>query len=1180
MALLALGLLAVGLMRLDPGPLLTPKPYSAAKYPAANKPQVVENYGKLPLSFEANQGQTDGRVNFLSRGSGYSLFLTPTEAVLALRKPVVSNRGRTRHANAEAEQVPAAPPSVVRMKLVGANPSPRVSGLEELPGKNNYFIGNDPSKWRTRVPHYAKVQYDEVYPGVDLVYYGNQRRLEYDLVVEPGADPRGITLSFEGVERLRIDAQGDLVLDTPGGEIRQHKPLVYQEVDGVRREIAGAYVLNGGREVGFQVAAYDRSKPLIIDPVLSYSTYLGDGGSDIGWGIAVDASGNAYVRGQTSSVFPTASPIQPAHSGGTWDAFVTKLNAAGNALVYSTYLGGSGDESSLGEVGIAVDSSGNAYVTGRTDSTDFPTASPIQAANGGGSRDAFVTKLNAAGNSLVYSTYLGGTNRDEGYGIAVDASGNAYVAGSTNSDDFPTASPMQPDKNLQFDVFVAKLNAAGSALVYSTYLGGSAADEGFDIAVDTSGSAYVMGSTLSPDFPTASPIQPAHGGGIWDAFVAKLNAAGSALVYSTYLGGSGAESSLGAVGIAVDSSGNAYVTGRTDSTDFPTASPIQAAHGGGNRDAFVTKLNAAGNVLVYSTYLGGSGGDEPFGIAVDASGNAYVMGLTRSTNFPTANPLQATLDGISDVFVTKLNSPGNALVYSTYLGGNGSDIGYAIAVDASGNAYVTGQTGSGDFPTVNPFQADHAGATDVFIAKISDVAVGCTFSIAPISESFAASGGTGSVAVMAPEGCMWTAASNDSWISITSGESGSGNGTVEYSVAVNTGSSSRTGTMTIAGQTFTATQAGTPEPSALTVLPLTLSFSGAVGDPAAQQALQVGSDAGSVNWSVAATLLNGSGWLTVSPASGTATLAQPATVTAEVDFAALAAGVFQAVITVTDTETGFSAAVPLQAVVTSPGGQLLLDQTAFLFRVAEGGFAPPAQTLRVLNNGTAAVNWSLSSLPSWLTASPASGTAGVGAAQASAITLAANPSGLAAGVLQVLVTVSAPGASNNPQLFSATLQVAPTATPATADISPNGMLFVAEQDGALLAEQDLTVSNAGGGTLTADFVAATSSGGDWLMVSPSSGTASGGPFTTQVSVNPSGLAAGVYEGTITGTFSSGGPQQVDVLLIVTPPGSALRTRAVGRHARPSALHRGYNCWPPRLATASACRYLSPGCWRR
>ena len=329
--------------------------------------------------------------------SGYSLFLTPTEAVLALRRGSASSRPRNGNGsprNAEAKEAPAAPPAVVRMKLVGANPSPRVSGLEELPGKSNYFLGNDPDKWRTNVPHYAKVSYKDVYPGVDLVYYGNQRQLEYDLVVRPGADPDTIALSFEGVEGLRIDTQGDLVLDTSSGEIRQHKPLVYQEVDGVRREIAGAYALNSERKVGFQVAAYDAGQPLIIDPVLSYSTYLGGSGSDRGFGIAVDASGNAYVTGLTASTdFPTASPIQAAF-GGRFDAFVTKLNAAGNALVYSTYLGGGDDDDGCS---IAVDASGNAYVTGGTRSTNFPTASPIQPVpNADFFSEAFVTKLNAA----------------------------------------------------------------------------------------------------------------------------------------------------------------------------------------------------------------------------------------------------------------------------------------------------------------------------------------------------------------------------------------------------------------------------------------------------------------------------------------------------------------------------------------------------------------------------------------------------------------------------------------------------------------------------------------------------------------------------------------------------------------------------------------------------------------
>ena len=555
----------------------------------------------------------------------------------------------------------------------------------------------------------------------DLVYYGNQRQLEYDLIVAPGSDPEAIQLAFEGEDELEIDARGDLVLYSDGGQVRLHKPLVYQEVDGVRREIAGAYVLNGGRQVSFEVAAYDAGKPLIIDPVLSYSTYLGGAGADRGLGIAVDGSGNAYVTGLTRSTdFPTASPIQPAFGGaglGGGDAFVTKLNAAGNALVYSTYLGGSERDSGFD---IAVDASGNAYVTGQTESTDFPTASAIQPANAGNA-DVFVTKLNASGNALVYSTYLGGGSFECGFGIAVDGSGNAYVAGDTSSSDFPTASPMQPAQASGDEAFVTKLNAAGDTLVYSTYLGGDGNDDVLGIAVDASGNAYVTGDTQSTNFPTARPLQPAFGGNS-DVFVTKLNAAGAALVYSTYLGGS--EFDIG-LGIAVDASGNAYVTGVTRSTNFPTASPLQPANAGGSQDAFVTKLNAAGNALVYSTYLGGSGSEMRFGggIAVDAAGNAYVTGDTQSTNFPTARPLQPKAR-FEDIFVTKLNASGNALVYSTYLGGSDGDLRNAIAVDASGNAYVTGSTISGNFPTTpGAFQAVKGGGRfgeDAFIAKITD----------------------------------------------------------------------------------------------------------------------------------------------------------------------------------------------------------------------------------------------------------------------------------------------------------------------------------------------------------------------------------------------------------------------------------------------------------------------------
>src|SRR5438552_1638880 len=452
---------------------------------AAPEARVSETYGKLPLHFEANQGQTHQDVRFLARGSGYSLYLTAGEAVLVLTKP-----------NPDATRARGTP-VVVRMSLVGAAPKPPVSGLDELPGKANYLIGKDPAKWRTNVPTYAKVHYRAVYPGIDLVYYGNQRQLEYDFVVAPGADPERIVLGFQGGERLEINAEGELVLHAGGGALRQQKPVIYQEINGVRTRIEGRYVLKDAHRVGFQVAAYDQSRPLVIDPTLVYATYLGGSISDDGYGIAVDAAGSAYVTGLAGSTdFPTASPLQAASGGGT-DAFVSRLHAVGSALVYSTYLGGSGSE--LG-VGIAVDAAGSAYVTGQTTSTDFPTANPLQAASGGGT-DAFVSKLDAAGCALLYSTYLGGSGGDGGGGIAVDAAGSAYVTGWTTSTNFPTASPLQSAKAGFTDAFVSKLNAAGSALLYSTYLGGGFGDNyGLGIAVDAAGAAYVTGRTNSADF--------------------------------------------------------------------------------------------------------------------------------------------------------------------------------------------------------------------------------------------------------------------------------------------------------------------------------------------------------------------------------------------------------------------------------------------------------------------------------------------------------------------------------------------------------------------------------------------------------------------------------------------------------------------------------------------------------
>lgn len=703
---------------------------------APNSAEIGEAYGKLPLSFEANEGQTDERVKFISRGVGYTLFLTSDEAVLSLRP-----------AGHDKETVS----DVLRMKLKGANSSPAISSLEELPGRSNYFNGSDPAKWRANVRHYARAQYGQVYPGIDLVYYGNQRQLEYDFIVAPGADPSVIALTFGGAQKMEVDGGGDLVLHTQGGKVRQRKPVIYQEVDGERRMVAGSYALKGSDEAGFHLGDYDASKPLVIDPVLEYSTYLGGGGSgDVGYDVAVDKDGNAYVTGYTiSGDFPTtAGAFRQTFLGGPYDVFVTKFNAAGTALIYSTYLGGTlGDEA----YGISVSPDGKAYITGYTNSPDFPTtAGAFRTTFGGGpyqSGDAFVAALNATGSALLYSTYLGGADSDLANSIALDAAGNAYVTGRTSSPDFPTMKPIRPALSGVGDAFVTKLNATGTALIYSTFLGGAldsfpngttAPDSGAGIAVDTSGNAYVTGSAGSTDFPvTPGAFQQAIGGAqdyVGDAFVTKLNDTGTALVYSTYLGG--LRTDEGAA-VAVDAAGNAYVTGQTQSTDFPVKNPVRASNDGDfDADAFVTKLNTDGTALVYSTYLGSSHSDRGSDIVVDSLNRATVTGTTNSFFFPIVNPpVQEKPGGSTDAFVTSLDATGAAIFYSSYVGGSGNESGHGIGIDGADNIYLTGATTSittnpytSPFPTANPFQATRRGEGDAFVSKIAVNTMGFSIS--------------------------------------------------------------------------------------------------------------------------------------------------------------------------------------------------------------------------------------------------------------------------------------------------------------------------------------------------------------------------------------------------------------------------------------------------------------------
>jgi hypothetical protein len=560
------------------------------------------------------------------------------------------------------------------------------------------------------------------------VYYGKGRQLEYDFIVAPGGDPARIDLRFTGAERLTINAAGELVLHTAVGELRQPEPVIYQEIDGERRAVSGGYVLTGADRVGFRVGSYDRRRPLVIDPVLAFSTYFGGSSDDSGWDIAVDANGNVYITG--------ARPSVRSLEAYDYDAFVAKFSAAG-ALLWMTDLGDTCDDEGRG---IALDRFGSVYITGH-----LGYCYPFPELKGG----AFVAKLSSSGAlSYLFPFSDEWTGSDVGQAVAVDSAGNAYVTGLTSSGYFPSTPGafQQEFAGGIADGFVVKVNAAGNTLLYSTFLGGDDHESPNDIAVDSAGRAYVTGSTYSTNFPTRSaflPQRPTWGSYGVTGFVSKLTADGSGLVYSTYLGGGPSDV---AIGIALDASGNAYVTGVTESSEFPTTPGVVQPQPGDNRlcfyrlctDAFVTKLNASGTALVYSTYLGGDMFDEGVGIAVDTAGNAYVTGSTSSFTFPTVQAFQPRLGGESDAFVAKLNATGSTLVYSSYLGGgktseeyfDGYDGGIRIAVDGAGtNAYVIGQTYSANFPVAAAHQPTIGGGrcgildyrcADAFVTKIAD----------------------------------------------------------------------------------------------------------------------------------------------------------------------------------------------------------------------------------------------------------------------------------------------------------------------------------------------------------------------------------------------------------------------------------------------------------------------------
>lgn len=595
--------------------------------------------------------------------------------------------------------------------FVSPNGGVKPEGIEPIEGAFNLFNGPNAGLPESRVPAFRALLYRSVYDGIDFVVRFDGRQMKSEYRVAPGASPGRIRFRYLGADAAAIDEQGALRISGAAGGLFDSAPEIYQQNGSTRKSIPGAFRINRDGTVGFRLGGYDPSLPLVIDPVLGYTSEFNGNQSAVITAIAADAHGNVYATGYTPSTnLPLATPFQASPGGGN-DVFVFKLSPGGSSLEYATYLGGAGDDRAFA---IAIDAAGDAIVAGQTASLNFPLYSPVQSVPGGG-MDAFVAKLNPAGDALLFSTLLGGSGSDAANTVAVDSAGNIYAAGDTSSVNFPVLLPFQSQNRGAQDAFVTKLSASG-ALLYSTFLGGNSADHAAAIAVDSAGNAYLTGSTYSTNFPVAAAFQ-AHTGGGQDAFVTKLNPQGSALVFSTYLGGSGGApgSPESGAGIGVDSGGNVYVAGTTSSSNFPVQSPLQAAHSYGT-DIFLTKLAPAGSPLLYSTYLGGSSYDYANTLIVDMAGCAYVAGQTSSWDLPVTNPYQSSLAGMTDAFVIKMNTAGTSINFASYLGGSGLDAANALAVDHLANLYLAGTTQSNNFPQPNGIAPQQQGVVTGFVS--------------------------------------------------------------------------------------------------------------------------------------------------------------------------------------------------------------------------------------------------------------------------------------------------------------------------------------------------------------------------------------------------------------------------------------------------------------------------------
>ncbi len=1117
---------------------------TAAQQSAQPAPQAVRNYGHLPLTFEANQGQAAGQVKFLSRGHGYTTFLTAGAMVLNLRASRVESTSNKNGSQAASSQ--SSTRATLQFRLIGANSNPRVVGEDPQSGRVNYFIGKDPSKWYTNVPTYGKIRYKNVYPGIDLIFYGNHQQLEYDFAVAPKADPRQIQFQINGASQISLDEQGNLVLDVNGAKLHFQSPVVYQESNGQRVPVVGGYAMKDESHIGFQVSNFDATKPLVIDPVLVYSTYLGGSGADQPSGIAVDNSGNVYVAGYTDSAdFPLASlgslPSNTDH------VFVAKLDSTGSNLVYADYIGGNSDDYA---VALVLDSANEVYVTGSTQSSNFPVVNAYQSQQPGPST-GFVTRISADGSAILYSTYLGGNNYDQPAGIAIDNSGEVMVAGYTQSQNFPVANAYQATAQAnQGGIygtygFLTKFSVDGSSLVYSTYFAGNSnVEEGgccwvspFNtinaIAADADGNAYVTGSTNTYNFPVTSGSYSTTNTTQQNAtvaFVSKFNSAGG-LDYSTYFYDPSGYT-VSTASIAVDGSGSAYITGSAYSdTTFPVTSTSicnPGTQGSACGNAFVTKFNPAASALTYSTFLGANNDATPSSITLDANNDAYVLASSSSSSFAEVDGIEA-YDSQDDVMLVEIDPDGSSQLFATYIGGSGDDEPSGIVVDADGNMYIAGSTDSDDLPaTQGAFQTVTGGNTDAFIAKIGPASAPAV-ALTPYSLQFAATTvsstsqpqtvllrnmGSAALSISSITASGSFAQTNDCGSSVAAASSctisvtftPSAQGASSGSIAVADDASGAPHTVALSG-VGEGGSSGSPAPDAV-LAPASLTFSSTpVGRSGLAQSATL-TNAGNASLTIGNIQTSGDFSQTNTCSNS---LAAGSSCSISVVFTPSAEGTRTGSLTVSDNSQTSTQTVNLTG--TGTAGTLVVTSSSLSFSSVQVG-SSASQSLTVSNTGNAAASINglqitgdytqINNCPSLIS----------GGANCT-ITVVFTPT--AAGTRSGVLTLTS-GAQSTQQ----TVSLSGTGIQGDLVVSPTSLAFSSTPLGTLSASQAVVLKNSGGASLSLGGVQIA---GDYKDTNNCGATlAAGASCTVNITFTPT--ATGTLSGSLTVTGSVGSPQTI------------------------------------------------------